>query len=458
MLSRLRRSGRAPERLALPSLQEQPDPVQVRRRHRQRHRPLEPGLAVRAHAVQAPPLQVVDRRLHRRMLLPRLHELLRPAPCPCRSGASAAVRARRRPVGGLWKPLHHERTDTLAGRPAPGATSVSPPHHSISQPTTNWCWSSTMQTGTPSSTGHPALPFDTHRVCSSNTENTFSSCGIRSPFAHGRSAAGRGPASPPRAPLPQPAASPGRVPPLAERQIGPHRRRLRLPRPPHLVEQRLQPSCSATRRQPPRPTSAQAAAATAMHRVPQQVHIRVIVSTAKLSQRPARLVPGSCPATACPAATSTRFTCSSGADSATLPITVCGTGPVEPGRAQAQHLAHWMWLLTSSVSRRKVDALLRALATGPCRRRCGRCPGHAASGKLGRSRRTAGPSAQRGCRRGIAGRVGTMSLAPSCVATYASHEAPSSEQRANLAGNRAESPDCQNTAALITVTSIISYS
>ena len=44
-----------------------------------------------------------------------------------------------------------------------------------------------MPTGTPSSTGRPALPFEIHRVCGSKMENTFSFCGIVSPLRRRRS-------------------------------------------------------------------------------------------------------------------------------------------------------------------------------------------------------------------------------------------------------------------------------
>ena len=44
-----------------------------------------------------------------------------------------------------------------------------------------------MQTGTPNSTGRPALPFEIHRVCGSKMENTFSLCGIVSPLRIRRS-------------------------------------------------------------------------------------------------------------------------------------------------------------------------------------------------------------------------------------------------------------------------------
>ena len=42
--------------------------------------------------------------------------------------------------------------------------------------------------GTPSFTGHPALPFDIRRVCSSKSENTFSCWGIFSHLSRRRAA------------------------------------------------------------------------------------------------------------------------------------------------------------------------------------------------------------------------------------------------------------------------------
>ena len=44
-----------------------------------------------------------------------------------------------------------------------------------------------MPTGTPSSTGRYALPFEFRRVCVSKMENTFSFCGIVSPLRRRRS-------------------------------------------------------------------------------------------------------------------------------------------------------------------------------------------------------------------------------------------------------------------------------
>ena len=38
-----------------------------------------------------------------------------------------------------------------------------------------WATHTTMHTGTPNSTGQPALPFEIQRVCGSKIENTFSS-------------------------------------------------------------------------------------------------------------------------------------------------------------------------------------------------------------------------------------------------------------------------------------------
>ena len=69
--------------------------MHIRRQHRQCHRSREPCLAFLPHPVQAPLLQIVDRRLHCRMRLPPRPELLRPFSLPVRFRQPPLLRQHR---------------------------------------------------------------------------------------------------------------------------------------------------------------------------------------------------------------------------------------------------------------------------------------------------------------------------------------------------------------------------
>ena len=84
---------------------------------------------------------------------------------------------------GLWNP-RSKLTARRSGKALRAASTIGTAQ-STSLPfhTTSWCGmkpcrSSSAQTGTPSSTGHPTLPFGIQRVCGPDMENTFSLCGM----------------------------------------------------------------------------------------------------------------------------------------------------------------------------------------------------------------------------------------------------------------------------------------
>ncbi len=107
--------------------------------------------------------------------------------CPC--GASRRLRhpGRPQPVRGAVRTAveaHHRQVGepARASPPMGTATSTSLPSHITERRGRNPCRSSGTWTGTPGSTGTPALPFDIQRVCGLDIGCTFPRCGIVPPF------------------------------------------------------------------------------------------------------------------------------------------------------------------------------------------------------------------------------------------------------------------------------------
>ncbi len=104
-----------------------------------------------------------------------------------RHGVGSGIPAGPSRSGGLCGPRSKLTTDRSGNRaraspPMGTATSTSLPSHITEWCSRNRCRSLGRRTGTPGSTGTPALPFDIQRVCGPDIGCTFPRCGTVPPF------------------------------------------------------------------------------------------------------------------------------------------------------------------------------------------------------------------------------------------------------------------------------------